>query len=389
MLTCLLALDDLEVGGIGAVVETLANGLTAHGVRPVVLCRGDDGRRAARLREGGVEVRSAHDEPSALAAIGLIAPAVIQSHSASPFMEQAAIRSNVPLIPVMHNTEIHYTSARWAAFATLMAHSVAGIAVSDIVRAFHLRHIGDGTPVEVIPNGAADAGVPLAEERREAREALSRVVGAEIAEDVVFVSLARYDAQKNIAGLVASFAAAAERCTVPMRLVCAGDPSDWLEWRRADAIRRSRAAADRIHLLGNSDARTLLTAADVFVLDSFFEGWPVAATEAAAFGRPLLLSDVGGARELVSRDAGRSVVIPNPTGEASLVSDARVRVARFRSSRQANLDEFCVAVATIAETVIAERTGQPRRRVTEQVGVGAMIARHAEVILDAARTPSA
>ncbi|MGO8610190.1 glycosyltransferase, partial [Rhizobium johnstonii] len=77
-------------------------------------------------------------------------------------------------------------------------------------------------------------------------------------------------------------------------------------------------------LLGNSDARTLLTAADAFVLDSFFEGWPVAATEAAAFGHPVILSDVGGARELVDRDPRRSVLIPNAAGAADGVSDRRV-----------------------------------------------------------------
>ena len=69
-------------------------------------------------------------------------------------------------------------------------------------------------------------------------------------------------------------------------------------------------------LLGSSDARTLLAAADGFVLDSFFEGWPVAATEAASMGLSLVLSDFGGARELIARDPSHSVLIPNPCGLA-------------------------------------------------------------------------
>lgn len=380
--TCVLAADGLDIGGIGTVIEMLARGLTAHGVRPIVVCHGD-GPRAARLRAAGVDVRAVATESAALDAIGAIAPDVIQSHSAPPFLEQAALRSGVPLVPVMHNTEIHYTRARWAAFGTLMAGSATGIAVSETVREFHLRHIGHATPIEVVPNGAPPAATPLPAERMAARDALGRVLGVDLADDVVFVTLARYDAQKNFAGMIAAFADAISDSPVPLRLVCAGDPSDWAELRRADALRRAGRAPDRIHLLGNSDARALLIAADAFVLDSFFEGWPVAATEAAAFGHPLLLADVGGARELVARDPERSVLIPNATGPAGLVSDRRVRAARRRSRRQSNAAELRLAAAAIAGTVATERAGaggiDPRAHVDRST-VGTMVAHHAEVI---------
>jgi glycosyltransferase involved in cell wall biosynthesis len=384
--TCVLAADGLDVGGIGTVIEMLARGLGAHGVRAVVVCHGD-GPRAARLRAAGIEVHAVSDEEGALAAIRAAAPAVVQSHSAPPFLERAALRSGLPLIPVMHNTEIHYTKARWASFGALMDGGVAGIAVSETVREFHLRHLQGTTPIVVIPNGAPTASIPSAADRHAARAALSRAIGADVADDVVFVCLARYDAQKNIAGLVASFARAAADSPVPVRLVCAGDPSDWVELRRADALRRAGGAADRVHLLGNSDARALLTAADAFVLDSFFEGWPVAATEGMAFGLPLLLADVGGGRELVARDAERSVLIPNASGEASLVSDARVGAARRRSRRQPNDGALRDAVHAIARGVVAARgEGRPgrARADADRGGVGAMLARHAEAIRTAA-----
>lgn len=386
--TCVLAADGLDIGGIGTVIEMLARGLGEHGVRPVVVCHGD-GARAARLRDAGVEVRSVNDEGAALDAIREAAPDVIQSHSAPPFLEQAALASRVPLVPVMHNTEIHYTRTRWAAFAALMAGSGAGIAVSETVRDFHLRHIGDGTPIVVIPNGAPTAATPLPAEREAARDRLGDVLGVGLDDDVVFVTLARYDAQKNFAGLVAAVGDAIAASPTPVRLVCAGEPSDWAEWRRTDALRRAGRAADRVHLLGNSDARTLLTAADAFVLDSFFEGWPVAATEAAAFGHPLLLADVGGARELVARDPGRSVLIPNATGEASLVSDRRVRTARRRSRRQANRAALQRAVSVITATVVAERStpaGSDPRSHVDRATVSTMLAHHAEVIRNAALT---
>lgn len=382
--TCVLAADRLDVGGIGTVIEMLALGLGRHGVRPVVVCQGD-GVRAARLRASGVEVVSVTDEAAARDAIRDAAADVIQSHSAPPFLERAALRSGVPIVPVMHNTEIHYTRARWSSFGALMARSVTGIAVSATVRDFHLRHVGEGTPIVVVPNGAPDAAAPTPTQRNAARARLSRSLGVELSDDVVFVCLARYDSQKNVAGLVAAFGRAVDDSPVPLRLVYAGDPSDPVELRRADALRRSRASGDRIHLVGDSDAHEVLTAADAFVLDSFFEGWPVAASEAAAFDLPVVISDVGGARELVARDPGRSVLVPNATGDAALIDDRRVRSARRRSRHQANAGALRNAIHETARVVLAERAQtSPREFDAGRASASAMVRQHADVIRAAA-----
>lgn len=382
---CLLVADGLDIGGIGTVIEMLAVGLAEHGVDPVVLCP-EEGERAARLRDSGVAVLIAGDESSALQAIRDTRPDVIQLHSAPPSLELVALRSGLPLIPVMHNTEIHFTRARWTRFAALMARSTQAVAVSETVRAFHRQRIDDDAPVTVIPNGSPAVRTPSPAQRERARDALSVVIGTEIGEDVLFVCLARYDAQKNTAGLVSAFATAVAQGAPQVRLVWAGDPSDTAELRRADALRRSSAAADRIHLLGNSDAAALLAAADAFVLDSFFEGWPMAATEAAAIGLPLVLSDVGGARELVARDPERSVIVPNATGPADRVTDSRVRLARWRSAAQPNAAALGAAVSTVAATVRAERAGTARLTAEDpgRGGVQAMRAAHAAVIRAAA-----
>jgi glycosyltransferase involved in cell wall biosynthesis len=381
---CVLAADSLDVGGIGSVIEALALGLGSCGVRPVVVCPAD-GRRAERLRIAGVEVHDARDEASARAALSAVGADVVQLHSAPPFLERAAVAHGLPLVPVMHNTEIHFTRERWADFAELMARSGVAVAVSETVAAFHRRRVGDATPIIVVPNGAAAPPVTQAGDRSRARQALSHVLDADIGDDVVFLCLARYDAQKNAAGLVAAFGPAAAASPVPLRLVWAGDPSDRVELRRADALRRSGPAPDRIHLLGDSDARTLLAAADAFVLDSFFEGWPMAATEAAACGLPLLLADVGGARELVAGDPLHRVLVSNAAGDPALITDARVRSARRRSSHQANAAELQSAVIEMAAAVAA---GRPTNATSagDPGGMAAMLAGHAAVIRRAATT---
>lgn len=376
-----LVADHLDVGGIGRVVEMLAEGLRVEGVEPVVVCPGD-GSRSARLRALGHEVIVAADEDSAARALGGAALDVVQVHSAPRHLLRAALATGAPVVPVLHNTEIHYDQHKWRETADLFDRSAAVIAVSEIVRRFHQEHIPGpaSAMISVVPNGAMPMPAATPEVRAEARRQLSRLLGVALDGDVVFACLARYDSQKNIAGTVASFLEALDRTTVPIRLVAAGDPSDWLELRRADAIRRGHRHGDRVHLLGNSDAAALLAASDAFVLDSFFEGWPLATTEAVAAGLPIVVSETGGAAELVARAAEGSDLVGNPTGPAASVTDATARSARRHAPRQTNRDALADALTSLAASIAArsDRPAAPADR-----SYDAMVAGHARVVRDA------
>jgi len=386
-----LATDHLDIGGIGSVVEMLAHGLRAAGIEPVIVCQGD-GVRARRLREQGITVHAVTDEAGARRALREARPDVIQLHSASPVLERLALESGIPLMPVLHNTEIHYTRQRWAEFTRLLEHSETAVAVSEVVRDFHAHRVPEplGERIVVVPNRAPEPGRADDAQRRAARARLERTTGDRLGDDVVFLCLARFDAQKNIAGTVASFLRATEALDIPVRLIIAGEPSDRVELRRADGIRRSSRHADRVLLLANSDARTLLAAADAFLLNSFFEGWPVAATEAQGAGLPLILSDVGGAAELVARDPDRSVLVPNACGAAQAVTDARVGWARARSRRQTNAESVVRAVSAVSRLVMRERAVPPasahgaRPATLAPAGIDEMTAHHASLLRRAA-----
>lgn len=393
--TCALAVDDLDIGGIGAVIEMLCDGLPSEGVTPVVLGTGD-GPRAQRLRRRGIDVVTVSDQDSAERALREIGPAVVQLHSAPRFVEEAVLGSGLPFVPVLHNTEIHYTRARWRQFRKLLGAAAAAVAVSETVSEFHRRHVQAelGDRIVVVPNGAPLLAAVDGGQRASARRGLAACLGLDpdvLGDDVVFVCLARYDSQKNIAGTVASFLRAAEagdRAGQHVRLVIAGDPSDWVELLRADAARRCSARGADVHLLGNSDPGGLLAAADVFLLNSFFEGWPVAATEAAAIGLPLLLSDVGGAAELVGQDGGRSALVPNPCGAAAAVSDSRVRAARRRARDQVNADEVSAAVLALADAVRRATPASPTISGPAGISVAAMAAGHARVLASVLTPPA-
>jgi glycosyltransferase involved in cell wall biosynthesis len=392
LVRCVLATSKLDVGGIESVVTLLAHELPGAGVAVDVVCSAG-GRAADALRSAGVNVIVAGGPSRALAALTDLGPHVVQLHNAPAYMADAARRRDVPMIPVVHNTEIHRSAADWRLAAQLSRDAAVTIAVSDVVGRHHLAHLpGSGHgDVLVIPNGGPSGSTSGLPSRAVARRELMRSFGGHIApeDDDVFVllCLARYDAQKNVPGLVAAFLDAAED-RPQLHLVVAGSPSDWLEYARADALRRSHAAGERVHLLGHSDPGTLLAAADAFVLDSFFEGWPVSATEAATLGLPLILADAGGAAELVGPDSGRGLVVPNAAGAADRISDRAVCRARRRARSQRNRADVSAAMRAVADRrdEWATRRDALAAAGRRDFGSAVMVARHAAAIRSAAGT---
>ena len=78
-----------------------------------------------------------------------------------------------------------------------------------------------------------------------------------------------------------------------------------------EALAREAGLAERVHFLGSLDHTLLpvvLSAADAMVLPSASEGLANAWVEALACGCPLVITEAGGARELVTApEAGRIV----------------------------------------------------------------------------------
>ncbi len=75
----------------------------------------------------------------------------------------------------------------------------------------------------------------------------------------------------------------------------------------------------RFALLGSrSDARELMSLFDVFVLPSLWEGLPLVLIEAAASGKPIVATDIGGSREIISH--GETGLLVPPADPAALAA---------------------------------------------------------------------
>lgn len=135
---------------------------------------------------------------------------------------------------------------------------------------------------------------------------------------------------------------------VDVHLVIAGDGPLRGE---LEARARQLAIAERVHFIGTvDDVRPVLAALDVFVLPSIaVESFSNAALEAMSMGRPVILSDIGGAREMISDGVEGYVVSPSELGArlpailAALYADARKRRQMGVAARARAVSCFSVA----------------------------------------------
>lgn len=260
-----------------------------------------------------------------------------------------------------HDTEILRTEhpgliGRGAAFlsrlATRMSHRV--IAVSDGVAEYLVT--AHGVPrdkVSVVRNGfdftrlSADV-----DDRATVRARLGWGDS-----DVAIATLAILKARKGLSYLVE--AAPGIIGTHPeARLVIAGDGPDR---GLLETEIRERGVGNRVALLGyRSDPLALLNACDIFVLPSLFEGLPRSLLEAMALGKPVVVTDIGGSREVVTHGRSGFIVPPRDAARlesalSALVASEELRLAFGRAGRLTIEQQFDARATAAAHERIYDK----------------------------------
>lgn len=116
-----------------------------------------------------------------------------------------------------------------------------------------------------------------------------------------------------------------------VELWIAGDGPDKEEYLR---ICNEFGLADKIRFLGRrskAELDEIYRQADVFMLTSFAEGWPLVIIEAASFGLPIIMTDVGSAGEFL-RDGENGLIVPVDDDES--LAAAMVRLFEDQDLRE-------------------------------------------------------
>lgn len=356
-LRCFVATGVLDVGGEDEVVAFLGRRLPEHGLDTAVLHSGTSvgapgsagGRLSSDLRDEGVRVVEV-TRSSASRLIDELRPDVISAHGAPDWWLELAADHGVPYVETLHGMHSFF-DADWDQEALRSPRISRIIAVSELVRQQYLAGNGSIDPQHVVtvPNSVDERRLPRLDRDR-CREWLS------LDDEFLFVSLARHTLQKNTYALIKAFADVAA-AHPEAHLLVAGRPDDASYAQQVQRLRNSLPCRDRIHLRDHAPwPAALLAAADGFVLDSYFEGWSLASMEALAAGLPVVLSDVGGAREQVGAGGERGYLVPNPIGDPLQVDWSSIRASLYAA--QPNRKPLVAAMSAM----IGERDAWRARR---------------------------
>jgi glycosyltransferase involved in cell wall biosynthesis len=216
--------------------------------------------------------------------------------------------------------------------AAQFAHRV--IAVSHATRDILLEAGVPPHKVEVIYSGLAAPGqIPCRADAR-ARLALSP-------DDFVIGTLARLEPHKGIHDLIEATA----RTHDPQGKLCLLVGGDGPERERLEQLAKTRLPG-RVRFLGRiPSTQDLYSAADIFVLPSYLEGFGLVYVEAAFHGVPSIGTTVGGVPEAIRDGETGLLIAPGNVNElataiARLQTDPALRMRLGQTARQRAMSEF-------------------------------------------------
>ncbi len=281
-----------------------------------------------------------------------------------PAAARVAAALGLPHAIKARGSDIHLWGTRPAALAQMRGAAASAAAVLSVSGALarDMAALGLSSPSSAPPGGVTvhytglDHGRfrPIA--RAEARQRLYELPGLALQPaDRLAVSVGALLPIKGQALAIAALTS----LPANIHLALAGTGPD-------EALLRARAAslglAHRVHVLGAVGHETLpllLSAADVMVLPSEREGLANAWIEALACGAPLIIPDIGGAREVLDRPAAGRIAARTPEAIAAAITDllaapplqADVTASAARFSWDAN----AAALAAIYERAVSGR----------------------------------
>ena len=351
---CAQVIETLAVGGAENLAVRMANDLAARGHPSHLVAIERTGPLAARL-DPGVTLheldfrRGSVRNPPAFALSlrrgyrllsGLLRAhgiGVVQTHlpGANFWGLLLAFGGHAGIVATIHNNqEFRYGEAdrRWRAalrkraYRSIVRRCARVIAVSEAVKRSFADELGldrsGRTRIEAVPNGVP-IPAPLPPERRERLRAHYGVA----VDDVLILAAGRHCEQKNFGDLVAAIALMDD--DLPRhRLVLAGDGELTPVLRSAVA---SAGLGERVAMPGNvGGIDALMSAADIFVLPSLWEGLPLVLLEAMAAGLPVVANRIPGVAEIVGDE--REGVLVEP-GRPQDLAGALTRLVRDPASR--------------------------------------------------------
>jgi glycosyltransferase involved in cell wall biosynthesis len=371
-------------GGVARVVTDLVRAQVRSGIRAVVACPPNGGLAAAVAAQGAVvhpwpagrEPGAALPRETAEAAriVRRAAPDLVHAHSAKAGLAvRLAVRGRLPTVFQPHAWSFEAVTGLPARLAVGWERRAARWAARVLCVSEEERRRGRQAGVDarwaVVPNGVDTARFTPANPEA-VRSARARLLACAVRTDPgssaaqsaapLVVCIGRLCRQKGQDVLLRAWPAVTAQ--VPgARLVLVGDGPD-------RARLRARTPAQVLFAGASPDPAPWYAAADLVVLPSRWEGMALAPLEAMACGRPVVLTDVAGARESLPDGQDAACLVPPEDPEAlataliRLLTDRELSAALGRQAlRHVRATRDVAATAAAVEALYHDVTGRPHR----------------------------
>ncbi len=308
----LFAIGSLTMGGAERLVIELANRFDRTAWEPHVVCLMFKGEQANLLSDR-VPLHLLNKKPGfdygllkrIQQLVADIQPAVINTHlwTANTWM-RAALRGRVPVVVTEHNRD-EWKSWHHKMIDRYLARSTAKmITVSNDSGRFYHEQVGIPSGlIEVIYNGI-DVDNYATGQSAQVREELG------IEPDRLLIGMVgRLVPQKNHMRFLESVEIMKQRGSNALCLIVGDGP----ERPKLEAAAAEKDLMEHVRFLGSrADVPDILQALDIFTLSSDREGHPLTALEAQAAGVPVVLTDVGGSADALSREGDKAggILVP-------------------------------------------------------------------------------
>lgn len=347
-INALIEVSAFDKGGLEKVVLDSAILLRELGVRPLIVSCRPAGHLAEVAKAADVEVVSLPQTNTLEAYRALVSGRridIAMSHFSRlgyPIFRQRGI----PNVTFIHNVYAMLDTAGVAAFQADDAYVDRYISVSRKATEFAVGPLGiDAAKIDTIPNGLI-----IEEHLRREAEAVpaDRSQFGLSDDDYVFLNVASYNLHKGHY-LMADAMSLILHLRSDIKVLCVGNviyPPHIEELTRF----LGEAGLSRHILMPGyiDDVTPLHQMADAFLLPSFLEGWSIAMNEAMFNGKPMILSDTGGSREVIE-DNDIGLIVANEYGEVTNLNSARLDELAYSRRKYATAPRLARAMLEFAD----------------------------------------
>jgi glycosyltransferase involved in cell wall biosynthesis len=386
-LRAVVELARFDKGGLEKVVLDSTLALRAAGVESVIVSVGALGDLAAAAQAAGMRVVALPARGAERAYARLldeVQPAVAVSHF-STLGYRLFARRGIPVVSFIHNVYAFLGEAARQRFLADDGAVHRYIAVSPKAAEYAAARFGIAPArITTIANGLDAAEY---ERRAAAARPVARASLGIAADDYVFLNVAAYNLHKGHYLMAAAMRRLLARRR-DIRIVCVGNEvhpphiAGLRAWLAEHGL-------DRHMLLPGYAARVedLFAMADAFLLPSFIEGWSIAMNEAMAFAKPMVLTDTGGAAEVIEGD-DTGILVGNEYGSVTALDAPLLDRLAYETRDFRTAEPLAAAMERLADAPAqwAEAGARGREKLLRRYRLDAVAARYAAVLRAAVRS---